>query len=492
VLLSDVSGTLQAPTDFSAGTAVAVAAADVDGDGDTDLVTANAFGDSVSILLGDGLGAFGDPQFYAAGNWSQYDSVVLGDFNNDSNLDIATVSPGSYPVYGSAVIVLLGNGDGTFQPAQEHAAGAGGGNTLIAGDFNGDGWLDAVTGGSVLINDQSWPPSVSISDAEVTEGNTGTINATFTLSLSFGYDQAITVHYATADDSATAGIDYIATSGDVTFAPGEISKTISVTVLGDRVGEGYEGFLVNLSGAIIGNGTGYGSILEDEPRLSITNAMGMEGNTGTTPFTFTVTLSAAYDAPVTVNFATSDDTATVAGGDYQATSGTLTIPAGQTSGTITVLVNGDRLGEVVSSWGGIERFYVKLTSPNAFTAGAQGVGTIVDDEPRISINNVTRNEGNAGTTLFVFTVTLSVAYDVPVTINFATVNGAAKTSNNDYVSTSGTLTFAPGETTKTITVVVKGDQKKEANESFFVDLTDLSGSVVFFNRRGTGTILNDD
>lgn len=71
-------------------------------------------------------------------------------------------------------------------------------------------------------------------------------------------------------------------------------------------------------------------------------------------------------------------------------------------------------------------------------------------------------------------------------------NGTAKTSDNDYVASSGTITFAPGETTRTITVVVKGDKKKEANENFVVDLSDLSSYAVFLDSRGTGTILNDD
>jgi large repetitive protein len=115
-----------------------------------------------------------------------------------------------------------------------------------------------------------------------------------------------------------------------------------------------------------------------------------------------------------------------------------------------------------------------------------GLGTILDDEPRISINDVSKKEGNSGTTLVAFMV------DVPVTINFATADGTAKTSDNDYVANSGTITFAPGETTKTISVVVKGDKKKEANENFFVDLSDLSNYAVFLDSRGTRTILSDD
>jgi hypothetical protein len=117
----------------------------------------------------------------------------------------------------------------------------------------------------------------------------------------------------------------------------------------------------------------------------------------------------------------------------------------------------------------------------------------VDDEPRISISDVTKAEGRKGkTTLFTFTVTLSAAYDQPVTMSYRTVNGTATTSDNDYIAKTGTLTFAPGETIKTITIEVKGDSKKEANETFYLDLFGLSTNALFTKNRGLGTILNDD
>jgi hypothetical protein len=121
------------------------------------------------------------------------------------------------------------------------------------------------------------------------------------------------------------------------------------------------------------------------------------------------------------------------------------------------------------------------------------VGTILDDEPRVSISDVSKKEGRRGqTTLFTFTVTLSATYDQPVTMSFQTVNGMATTSDNDYVAKTGTLTFAPGETTKTITIEVKGDSKKEADETFYLDLFGLSSNALFTKNRGIGTILNDD
>jgi Calx-beta domain len=110
---------------------------------------------------------------------------------------------------------------------------------------------------------------------------------------------------------------------------------------------------------------------------------------------------------------------------------------------------------------------------------------------RISISDVTKREGRKGTTLFTFTVTLSAAYDQAVTMSYRTVDGTATTSDSDYIAKTGTLTFAAGETTKTITIEVKGDSKREADEIFYLDLFDNSSNSLFTKNRGLGTILND-
>jgi hypothetical protein len=120
-------------------------------------------------------------------------------------------------------------------------------------------------------------------------------------------------------------------------------------------------------------------------------------------------------------------------------SGTLTFAPGETSKTITVLVLGDRLPEPN------ETFVVNLSSPaNATVADGQGMGTIVDDEPRVSISDVSKAEGRKGkTTLFTCMATLLAAYDETVTMSFRTEHGTASTSNNDYVARTGTLSFCP-------------------------------------------------
>lgn len=222
------------------------------------------------------------------------------------------------------------------------------------------------------------------------------------------------------------------------------------------------------------------------PQMQIGDATVTEGNTGTVAAQFTVTLSASSSKTVTVAYATGNGTAT-AGSDYQGAGGTLIFAPGETSKTINVLVNGDRVGE------SNETFFVNLSAAtNATIVGGQGIGIILDDEPHVSISDVSKQEGKKGqTTLFTFTITLSTAYDQPVTMSFKTTNGTAK-SGDDYLAKTGTLTFAPGETTKTITIQVNGDSKKEANETFFLDLYGLSSNALFTKNRGIGTILNDD
>jgi hypothetical protein len=225
----------------------------------------------------------------------------------------------------------------------------------------------------------------------------------------------------------------------------------------------------------------------DPPAVSVRDATLTEGNTGTASATFTVALSNSTNVDVTVQYFTADITA-VAGSDYTSASGVVTIPAGQLSRTFTIAVKGDRLPEPS------ETFAVNLTvATNATIADGQAIGAILDNEPRVSISDVTKAEGKKEkTTQFTFVVTLSAAYDQPVTLSYQTVNGTATTGNNDYVARSGTITFAPGETRKEITITVKGDNKREANETFYLDLFGLSTGALFTKSRGVGTILNDD
>src|SRR5439155_952468 len=162
-------------------------------------------------------------------------------------------------------------------------------------------------------------------------------------------------------------------------------------------------------------------------------------------------------------FATANGTAT-AGTDYVSTNGTLTFLPDQTSQTITVTVLGDVLDELD------ETILVKdRKSVEERNSEGQGGVTILDDDaaPALAINDVSVVEGNSGTTNAVLTVSMSAASAQTVTVNYATANGTA-TAGADYVSTNGTLTFLPGQTSQTITVAVLGDVLDELDETILV------------------------
>ena len=339
-------------------------------------------------------------------------------------------------------------------------------------------------------------PDVTINDVTVTEGNTGAVNATFTVTLSAASANNVTVNYATADGTATQPADYQSTSGTLTFNPGDLTKTITVLVNGDPLDEPNETFFVNLinatNGVIVDN-QGQGTINDNDPTpsLSINDVSVAEGDAGTTPATFTVTLSAVSGQPVTVNYATADNSA-VAGNDYQPASGRLTFNPGDTTETVTVLVNGDTTFEQN------ETFFVTLSGPtNATILDSQGQGTIFNDDaapptPTLWINDVNIVEANSGTSIATFNVTLSPSSSQTVTVDFATANGTATIAGNDYQSATGTLTFNPGDTSKPINVTINGDTLVEPDETFLLNLTNATGGATIGTPFGTGTIQNDD
>ncbi|MEA5551989.1 PKD domain-containing protein [Anabaena cylindrica UHCC 0172] len=343
--------------------------------------------------------------------------------------------------------------------------------------------------GTIVDNDA--PPTIAISDKTITEGDSGTTIATFTVNLSTDSAKPITVQYTTADSTATAGSDYTVTNGTLTFAPGETSKSISIEVTGDTIDEFDETFFLNLSdatNATIVDNQGVGTIVDNDalPVLTINDRTITEGDNGTAAVTFTVSLSTASAKPIAVNYATLDDTA-VAGSDYTATNGTLTFAPGETTKTISVQVAGDTVDEFD------ETFFLNLSNAtNATIADDQGVGTIVDNDapPTLTINDKTVTEGDNGTQTMTFTVSLSNQSQKTISVNYATANGTA-TAGSDYTATNGTLTFAPGEITKTVSVQIIGDALIESDETFNINLSNATNATIA-DATGVGTILNND
>ncbi len=350
----------------------------------------------------------------------------------------------------------------------------------------------------------------SVNDpATVGEGN-GTVTFTITVTPTPLAGESLTVSYATANGTATAGSDYTLTSGSETFEAGQTNRAINVPILEDGVSEPTENFFLNLSNplpaadAAIADGQGIATITDNDtgPALSINDVSQLELAAGTSVFAFTVTLAAPSAQTVTVNFATADGTA-LAASDYQAQTGVLTFVPTDVSETVNVLVNGDTTAEPD------ETFFVNLSGATNATissdsspgAGSQGVGTIRNDDGPLpvaastfSISDVSRAEGNSGsapTTPFTFTVTLAQPLTAVATVNYATADGTASVVS-DYAFTSGNLSFPPGETAKTITVNVVGDTTTETNETFFVNLSGPSANATIADNQGLGTITNDD
>jgi hypothetical protein len=220
--------------------------------------------------------------------------------------------------------------------------------------------------------------------------------------------------------------------------------------------------------------------------LSVNDVTLVEGNSGSRPAIFSVSLSAPVASAVQVVCAAADGTAIV-GSDYMAAGGNLTFESGATQARISVPVYGDTLPEPN------ETLFVNLSNPiGATLARASGTGTISNDDfMSLSIADVTRAEGGAGaTTAFDFPVLLSAPSPTAVTVNYATSNGTA-VAPGDYTSTSGVLTFAPGESVKTVHVLVKGDATVEPNETFNVALSNVNGAILS-RSLAQGTIFNDD
>ena len=490
-------------------------AGDINGDGINDLIVgafhadANAFASGASyVLFGKAAGAplpalsINDVSVTegASGTVAATFTVSLSAASSQSvTVQYATangtaVAPGDYAALALTTL--------TFNPGQvsKTLTVAVNGDTLVEGNETffvnlssaANATIADAQGQGTILNDDL--PALSIGDVTVAEGASGTVAATFTVSLSGASSQSVTVQYATANGTAVAPGDYTALPPTtLTFAPGEVTKTLTVAVNGDTLFEPTETFFVNLSSAAnatIADAQGQGTILNDDPftALRIADVSVTEGAGGSVLANFTVSLSAASGQTVTVQYATANDTA-VAPGDYTALAlTTLTFNPGEVTKTVAVAVNGDTFLE------GNETFFVNLSNPaNATLADGQGVGTIVDDEPlpALSIGDVSLAEGMSGAVLASFTVSLSAPSSQSVTVQYATADGMAS-APADYTALGvTTLTFNPGEVTKTVVVAVNGDTVIEPNETFFVNLSSPVNATLA-DAQGLGTIVDDE
>ena len=225
-------------------------------------------------------------------------------------------------------------------------------------------------------------------------------------------------------------------------------------------------------------------------KVRATAGAGLEGNAGSiaiVPITFSV--SDPAHPTITADWQTVDGTATVADNDYKQASGSFTIPQGETSATIQVQVNGDNKVE------NDETFSVVVSNvKNSPPFPTVTITILNDDVPVVTVSSPSVPEGNSGTTAMTFDITLTPAAAVPVDVAYQTADGTA-TAGQDYQAVSGKVTFAPGETTKSVVVNVIGDTLVEPDETFSLIATPAatlaSGPLPGPSATGIGTIKDD-
>ncbi len=372
--------------------------------------------------------------------------------------------------------------------------------------------------GTILNDDAAIPlPSyfyLSAVDAVKAEGDTSTTTFLFSVTRSGAIEQFGSIDYSvsgiTADQLDFAG--GVLPTGTLNFAVGETIKSFSIEVAGDQLFEGNETFSVTLSnppeGGVINQGSVTGAILNDDPappetffEIAADNAVLEESDAGSIAHTFTITRSGDTTGAGTVDWA-------VSGGDVDSTdfvggvlpSGSVSFAAGETSKTISVEVSGD------TDFEADEDFTITLSNPSAGSeiTTPTADGTILNNDPMpptnffaIAAEEAAKGEGDSDSTAFTFIVTRSGDTSGPASVNYSMthsiINGGA--DGDDFIGgalPSGTVSFAAGETSKTLTIEVAGDTEIEDDEGFTVTLWGTSPGSAIDVASADGMILNDD
>ena len=372
------------------------------------------------------------------------DGTAVAGIDYQANRSVLTLAPGERE--GTVEVAVL---DDVLDEPDEHLA------VKLSHPRNATLSRDSGSG-SIIDNDA--PPSLSVADAVGAEGT----RITFEVELSATSAQRVEVDYATADGTALAGSDYEAASGTLVFAPLERLATVTIALPDDDVEEGDESFALSLSSpvnATVARVTATGTISDDDrtPVLAVDGGSGSEGET----IEFEVARRGSTSRSATVDYATADGTAE-AGADYEAVTGTLTFAVGDESLTVPVRLLDDAVDEPDES------FSLTLSNgTNANISVGAAVGTIVDTDaaPGLSVTGDEDVEG--GTVEFV--VVLDRPSARSATVVYETRDGSAEVGV-DYEFASGSLTFAPGDTVRTVAVSLLDDAIDEADETFALAL----------------------
>ena len=342
---------------------------------------------------------------------------------------------------------------------------------------------------TLTIADDEGPPALSF-DPVLLSADEENTSVTLRVRLSHPSANQVQVDYATADNTATANSDYVPVSGTLTFAPGETTKTFTVTLFEDTIDEPDEALRVTLSNpanAALGSAEATVTILDDDPAPAVQFSAATANVTEGLTATLTATLSAPSALTVTVEYATQDLSAK-AGSDYTAVSGTLTFAPGETAKAVAVPILDDALDEAA------ERFNLLLDAPVNAALGATDAATveIADDDPaptvQLSADTFAAGEADG---LVTVTVTLSAPSGRPVSVKLTTVDGSAR-AGRDYTPLAQTITFAPGETAKAVTIVIADTDLFEGERTFSVMLSAPANATLGTTSVGRVTIAEDE
>jgi Calx-beta domain-containing protein len=303
------------------------------------------------------------------------------------------------------------------------------------------------------------------------------------------------VNYVATSGTAIASFDFTAASGTLSFGPGVLSKTFTVAIAPDTLDENDETVALALSnptgGATLGTPNTATLTITDNDAGGVLkfSAATYTVSEATASATITVTRSGGTASGVTVDYTVSNGTA-AAGLDYTFIEGTLTFGAGITSKTFTVPILPDTLDEAN------ETVILTLSNPTGgATLGTPNPSTLTitdnDVAGTLKLSAATYSVGEAGGSATI-TVTRSGGAASGVRVHYATGDGTA-TAGSDYLSASGTLLFAAGETTKIFTVPILNDGLGEGNETVNLTLSDpIGGATLTTPNAAVLTIVDDE
>ena len=338
--------------------------------------------------------------------------------------------------------------------------------------------------------DRGGGPRISVDDVTVDESQT---YAEFLVRLSAPGSAVVTVNDAAANGTAADTARLRCASGTLTFAPGETAKTVRMAILNDTAAEPAQNFFISLSSAVnasIARAAAIATIIDNDapsgtPVVSINDFVVDEADKQAS---FVVTLDRPSTGVVSMNYATQNGSA-LAGSDYTAASGALHFAPGETAKTVKVGLINDTTAETA------EAFNLALSGLVGGTViDAVGTAVIAQNDSAvaavtgISIDDVVVGESE---TYAGFLVHLTAPSASVVTVNYAAFNGTA-TNTLDYAAQSGTLTFAPGETVKTVSLSVLNDTTVESREIFGLSLSSPSVNATIERGAGIATIIDND